>query len=155
MSVRLVESWLLTTEVKEEWVSLKHYSADIYLGWPLSLHCQGWSCPESSHMITIPAPSTSCTKPMFVLSALYPTSQSALITPIAFSMPLFHRWWNTVPKRLKEMFKVIQQRRCRTRTWTQALLLQGQCLSPHYSHGAYRTWMKLFLKPYFRIMSWP
>lgn len=110
---------------------------------------------EQSHMIIIPAPSTSCTKPMFVLSTLYPSSQSALRITIAFSMPLFHRWWNIVPKSSKAMFKVKQQRRCRTRTWTQALLLQGQCLSPHYSYGAYRTWMKLFLKLYFRIKSWP
>lgn len=31
MSVRLVESWLLTTEVGEECVSLSQHSADIYL----------------------------------------------------------------------------------------------------------------------------
>lgn len=136
MSLRLVGSWLLTTEVKEEWVSLSQKSAGIYLAWPLSLHCWGWSCPEGR--ITVWQP--------LLLPYLAPS-----LCLFKCKSALDHHWpWvcshftgNTGPKRLREMSKVTQLR-SRTRTWTQALPPQGQSLSPHGSYEAYIIWWNTF-----------
>ena len=40
-----------------EKTALSQHSADTSLAWPLSSHCQGQSCPEQGHVITIPVPS--------------------------------------------------------------------------------------------------
>lgn len=87
---------------------------------------------EQSHMMTTSDP------PCLLQHAASVTSVSA--QNYAWGAPISQ----TRPIKVQGNARVVQLRRGRTRTWTQATLLQGPSLPPHCSHGAYRTWIKHF-----------